>query len=203
MVHHQEPFVQFSPGQLTYNRVSNEALLDGWGALSVNSGSGFVTFGNANWTPLSGGGELLHVVFDVAADATEDTLSFGPLTNLNDGALPVSTVNALFGPDYDVHTADQTGDQQVDLSELLRVIQFFNSGEFHCQEGTEDSYAPGPGDTTSCSPHAGDYNPQDWSISLSELLRLIQFFNSGGYQWCPEEAPPTEDAFCPGPGTLR
>lgn len=36
-------------------------------------------------------------------------------------------------------------------------------------------------------------NPQDWSVSLSELLRLIQFYNSGGYAACLDG----EDGFCP------
>jgi hypothetical protein len=60
------------------------------------------------------------------------------------------------------------------------VIQFFNSGGFGCQVGTEDGYAPNDPDHN-CGPHASDYNPRDWQISLSELLRVIQFFNSGGY----------------------
>lgn len=93
------------------------------------------------------------------------------------------------------HTADPNHDNQISLSELLRIIQFFNSGGLHCQAGTEDGYAPGPGDKI-CLPHSSDYNPQDWLISLSELLRIIQLFNSNGYHWCPGEA--TEDGFCPG-----
>ncbi len=92
-------------------------------------------------------------------------------------------------------TADQNQDNKISLSELLRVIQFFNSNGFHCQAGTEDGYAPGPGDT-SCVPYDSDYNTLDWHINLSELLRVIQFFNSGGYHYCPEEG--TEDGFCPG-----
>jgi hypothetical protein len=48
----------------------------------------------------------------------------------------------------------------------------------------------------SCAPHASDYNPQDWRINLSELLRVIQFFNSGGYHYCPTEG--TEDGYCVG-----
>ena len=91
---------------------------------------------------------------------------------------------------------DQNQDNLISLSELLRIIQFFNSDGFHCQTGTEDGYAPGPGDET-CSTYDSDYNPQDWHISLSELLRVIQFFNSGGYHYCPAEG--TEDGFCPGP----
>jgi hypothetical protein len=46
----------------------------------------------------------------------------------------------------------------------------------------------------SSAQHASDYNPQNWAISLSELLRVIQFYNTGGYQACQEG----EDRFCPG-----
>ena len=94
-----------------------------------------------------------------------------------------------------IHTADQDANNIVSLSELLRVIQFFNSDGLGCEDGTEDGYAPNDPDTE-CAPHASDYNPQDWEVSLSELLRLIQFFNSGGYSYCPDNA--TEDGYCPG-----
>jgi hypothetical protein len=94
------------------------------------------------------------------------------------------------------HSADENGDGKIDLSELLRVIQFFNMKGYHCMPGSEDGYAPGPG-ATNCTPHSSDYNPQDWKISLSELLRVIQFFNIGGYHPCPGQN--TEDGFCPGP----
>ena len=98
------------------------------------------------------------------------------------------------------HSADQDADNQINLSELLRVIQFFNSAGYHCESGTEDGYAPGPGDQ-GCTAHASDYNPEDWEINLSELLRIIQFFNSNGYHACPDEVPPTEDGYCPGSGS--
>ena len=96
------------------------------------------------------------------------------------------------------HTADLNRDGQLGLDEILRVIQFFNSGGLHCAdppESTEDGYAPGTGDTN-CAPHSSDYNPQDWRVDLNELLRLIQFYNVGGYVPCPESN--TEDGFCPG-----
>jgi Leucine-rich repeat (LRR) protein len=92
------------------------------------------------------------------------------------------------------HAADINGDDLISLSELLRTIQFFNSGSFGCQVGTEDGYSPS-GPNQSCTPHSADYNPQDWAISLNELLRMIQFFNSGGYHPCPAG----EDGYCPGP----
>jgi len=94
-------------------------------------------------------------------------------------------------------SADQDGDFFISLSELLRVIQFYNSLGLHCDASTEDGYAPGPTGDTSCSPHNTDYNPQDWTISLTELLRVVQFYNSLGYNYCPSAG--TEDNFCPGP----
>lgn len=100
----------------------------------------------------------------------------------------------------ETHSADQNGDQRISLTELLRVIQFFNVNGFCCAappESTEDGYVPGPGENHSCAPHSSDYNPTDWRISLTELLRLIQFFNIGGYHPCPGQG--MEDGFCPGP----
>jgi len=92
------------------------------------------------------------------------------------------------------HSADRNGDWQINLSELLRVIQFFNSGGYHCDPQGEDGYAPGLEGDKTCQPHASDYKPADWTISLSELLRLIQFFNSGGYHPCEGG----EDGYCAG-----
>lgn len=95
-----------------------------------------------------------------------------------------------------LHAADTDGNWQIDLSELLRVIQFFNMGGYHCAGGedSEDGFMPGVNaDNQTCPAHASDYAPQDWSLSLSELLRTIQFFNTGGYHPCPEG----EDGYCP------
>ncbi|MBI1318255.1 MAG: hypothetical protein GC168_04785 [Candidatus Hydrogenedens sp.] len=91
------------------------------------------------------------------------------------------------------HSADQNGDDEIILSELLRVVQLFNAGVFQCGTGTEDGYALGDADRE-CPPHAGDYNPRDWQFSLSELLRMIQFYSSGGFYECE----PSEDGFCAG-----
>lgn len=93
------------------------------------------------------------------------------------------------------HSADSTPDFMVSLSELLRVIQFYNSQALHCDGASEDGYAPGVG-STDCAHHDSDYNPPDWRISLSELLRLIQLYNVGSYRFCPELT--TEDGFCTG-----
>ena len=44
--------------------------------------------------------------------------------------------------------------------------------------------------------HTADTSP-DYLIYLSELLRVIQFYNAGGYHACPGQN--TEDGYCPGP----
>lgn len=90
------------------------------------------------------------------------------------------------------HSADMDANSTISLSEVLRGIQFYNLDSLHCEDGTEDGYAPGDG-AQDCTPHSSDYNPQDWSIDLSELLRLIQFFNAEGYI----AAQGTEDGFLP------
>jgi hypothetical protein len=98
-----------------------------------------------------------------------------------------------------VQSADRDGNFVISLSELLRVIQFYNSLGYHCADApgdTEDGFVPGAGANQSCLPYDTDYSPQDWVITLSELLRVIQFYNSLGYNYCPEEG--TEDGFCPG-----
>lgn len=100
-----------------------------------------------------------------------------------------------------VHTGDVSANGIIELNELLRIIQFFNTGGYHCADGqtTEDGYAAGPNAAAQdCEYHDSD-SGRDWHINLSELLRFIQFFNSGGYHDCAHLDPPTEDGFCPGP----
>jgi Leucine-rich repeat (LRR) protein len=114
------------------------------------------------------------------------------------------SITAVFEPqgegEIDFHAADRDYDSVLSLSELLRVIQFYNAGGLRCAatpDATEDGYLPGTlNGGTGCAPHTTDYNPQDWLISLSELLRAIQFYNSLGYRYCPGDG--TEDGFCPG-----
>ncbi len=115
------------------------------------------------------------------------------VSNNFDLTLCVSTANAC--AKSGTHTADVSINNVISLSELLRVIQFFNTGSFNCQAGTEDGFGIGGLDIESCCPHDSDYNAQDWAINLTELLRLIQFFNSGGYSFCPMDG--TEDGYCP------
>ena len=96
------------------------------------------------------------------------------------------------------HVSDLANCGRIDLSELLRAIQLFSFGEFHCDDSGEDGYAPGPAlaeGELACPPHSMDYNPQDWSISLDELLRVIQLYNAGAYVPC-QNPDDSEDGFC-------
>jgi hypothetical protein len=95
------------------------------------------------------------------------------------------------------HTADIDGNLQIELSELLRIVQLYNAGSIGCAipiGSTEDGYST-DGVNQDCVAHPSDYAPQNWSLSLSEVLRAVQMFNLGAYSPCP--APDqTEDGFC-------
>ena len=94
----------------------------------------------------------------------------------------------------DYHSADQNRDTYINLSELLRIIQFYNSGGYYCAYVTEDGYAPGASGSYLCDYHDGDYAPSNWRIDLNELLRIIQFYNSAQIHPCETG----EDGFCLG-----
>ena len=80
------------------------------------------------------------------------------------------------------HSADVNKDFKIDFQELNHVIAFQQAQAFHCDSKAYSGYAPGVGDH-SCRFHSSDYlNGPNWKINLSELLRLIQFFNIGGYK---------------------
>ncbi|MCX8065396.1 MAG: hypothetical protein N3G21_09530 [Candidatus Hydrogenedentes bacterium] len=98
-------------------------------------------------------------------------------------------------PVPDFQSTDTNQNYKIELAELLRIIQFFNSSGFHCEEGTEDGYAPGYDgyDNFSCGLHTADYYPPNWHISIEEVLRAIQFFNAVGYFVCPFMS---EDHYC-------
>ncbi|HNT89995.1 MAG TPA: hypothetical protein PKL84_19180, partial [Candidatus Hydrogenedentes bacterium] len=50
--------------------------------------------------------------------------------------ISLAVVGPVFGGP--IHTADRDGDRCVSLSELLRVVQFFNSRAYHCDTEGED-----------------------------------------------------------------
>ena len=102
-------------------------------------------------------------------------------------------------PTFAQHSADISADGQIELSELLRVVQLYNNHGLYCDPEllSEDGYIPGVDhDREDCNPHDSDYGPQDWRVNLTELLRVVQFFNSDGYHLCYESE--SEDGYCVG-----
>ncbi|OQX25343.1 MAG: hypothetical protein BWK80_16065 [Desulfobacteraceae bacterium IS3] len=108
-------------------------------------------------------------------------------------------VTVTVGNIAECHSADYNPpDYEISLSELLRAVQLYECGGYECGEpGTEDGYILNSQFSilnSECRPHDSDYVPQDWKISLNELLRLLQFYNASGYH--KDET--SEDGFVPG-----
>lgn len=91
------------------------------------------------------------------------------------------------------HSADTSGDGALSLSEVLRVIQFYNAAAHHCGN-SEDGYLPGIGDDISCGRHDTDFQQPAWRITLSEVLRAVQLYSAGRHYRCLE----SEDGWCAG-----
>jgi len=107
---------------------------------------------------------------------------------------PTPTVECQF------HSMDYApADWRISLSEFLRVVQLHNgaiAGAYHCDSQAEDGFGIGPGET-GCTPHDTDYNPQDWQLSVEELMRAAELYGGEqGYYHCDPAAP---DGFNPGP----
>ena len=140
------------------------------------------------------GGGLLDFLGDGEGEGTSE----GGLEGEGEGEGQVDVCDQVF-PDCGIHSADSDDNWSINLTELLRVIQFFNIKGYHCVTApatTEDGYVPGSGENHSCDPHDSDYVVQDWKIDLTELLRLVQFFNFQEYQRNTKG----EDGFLPGKG---
>ncbi len=179
--------------------------------------------------PAAGQAELLEWTWNAPAG---ETLGFSyslqvPDGNAIDGSLVAYVEVTLDGesgavlaqPDPLVvevrpayHSADTNRDWRLSLSELLRVIELYNTrsgtqrtGRYQVAEGTADGFN---GDSSSADGaplelpryHSGDYN-RDGHFSLSELLRVIELYNTragttrtGTYR----AAEGTDDGFAPG-----
>lgn len=105
---------------------------------------------------------------------------------LADGCVPF--------PARGAHSGDRNCSGRFELREVLRVVQLYNAGAYHCQAGTEDNFDIGPG-SGQCKPHSADYQGgANFRISLSELLRVMQLFSLGAAQPCTGQS--SEDGFC-------
>jgi formylglycine-generating enzyme required for sulfatase activity len=95
------------------------------------------------------------------------------------------------------HSADwhDGPDGRIDFMELLRVVQLYNAGGYCCAaESNEDGFIPGDCDARECARHSADYDAGPWVLSLSEMLRVVQLYNVGGFTACGESE--AEDGFC-------
>jgi hypothetical protein len=122
------------------------------------------------------------------------TLGYSVFDNAGNEAVATRVVHVVGPCRGPIHSADTNEDGRIQLSELQRVAQFYNIGGYHCAlESSEDGYTAGVGEDQNCNPHNADYATQDWTISLSELLRMIQFYQATGYALCELG----EDGYCP------
>jgi len=114
-----------------------------------------------------------------------------------DDVLQPSELIALGGNVW-IHSGDLNASGGFSLSELLRAVQLFNRGTYSCAANagaSEDGFVAQAGATCDV-PHAADYeNGGDFSLSLAELLRLIQLYNAGGYEYCPDDES-SDDGYC-------
>jgi hypothetical protein len=145
-----------------------------------------------------GGGDSLLTLAEIQSQVPGFLLSqFQTADKNNDGKLSVAELLSTIGGGV-LMSADTNGDFVLSLAELLRLIQLYNVGEYACAANpgaTEDGFEARPQEP-------GDpeclWNSVDTSgegvLSLSELLRAIQFYNLGGYTYCEEQS--HEDGFC-------
>jgi len=114
-------------------------------------------------------------------------------------------------PNQSFHSADSNRDNKISLSELIRVVELYNTrqgsvrtGAYTTQKDTEDGFAPDYSRSSSTILpyyHSADIN-KDGKLSLSELIRVVELYNfrfdtvrTGGYK----KQSGTEDGFSPGP----
>lgn len=178
--------------------VTGAATLDGTLEITLQPGATFTDGQFLDLIDFQGGstGDFASVTFLNAPEGFEGDVEF------TDGKLRLRVITGgTVDPEGEgegqtnaIHSADTDSNGRISLSELLRVIQIYNALGLHCSPGeSEDGYIPGTDDTAEqCAPHDSDFNPQDWTIILGELLQLIQLYNADGYEACVEP-----EAFCP------
>lgn len=106
------------------------------------------------------------------------------------------TMVPQYNPQAGAHAMDADHNGSITLSETLRVVQLYNAPSISCGPSSEDGYQIGPVGGFNCLRHSADYNAKAWKITLSEMLRIVQIFNVGAFNFCPGSG--TEDGYCLG-----
>ncbi|GAB5562154.1 MAG: hypothetical protein SynsKO_38010 [Synoicihabitans sp.] len=160
----------------------------------------------------------LFVLDDGGSIGVEDRIFIFDLANMSQNGTLVSGMDlasgmAVIGTLAGNHDADSDGDFQISLAELLRVIELYNTrsgstrtGAYRVNADTADGYEPHgevEGTTSLERYHSADTD-QNAQLSLAELLRVIELYNTrqgttrtGSYRVNED----TADGFEPDTGT--
>lgn len=152
-------------------------------------------------------GEADYTLEATATSPVGDYVIEVELGTLSAANYTLTAANSVLNITQGYHFADTDRDYHLSLSELLRVIELYNTregtvrtGAYHTDFDSEDRYAPGDEDDIYV-PHTADTNA-DGRISLVELTRVIQLYNyreDGARTGAYRPARATEDGFEPGP----
>ena len=118
-------------------------------------------------------------------------LELGP-ASLGGNLTSLSVTAPYEGQEGVYHSADTNQNGRIEITEVSRVVTFYNAGSCHSDSTTPDGYGPFEG-PQSGPPHDSDFGPQDWRIALRELSRLVTFYNAVRYTVSPF----TQDGFAP------
>ncbi len=169
-----------------------------------------------NWTTVSTS-PLSFTYTTTAPGNASGSVSFTAMANLTVNG---NAIDAMVRPDplqlepqATQHSADIDGDFALNLPELLRVIELYNTrfgttrtGRYRLDGSSEDGFAPdstsGAGEPTTLGEFHSADSDRDGLVSLAELLRVIELYNTregttrtGRYHIDGS----SEDGFAPGP----
>ena len=133
-------------------------------------------------------GYILVVPAGVAGDRTVTTLTAAVRDGVTHQGLALPDP-LMVKPAARLHSADADRNSRIDLFELTRIIEIYNtrsgtqrSGAYRVDATTEDGFAPDRVRTatdvvTLASYHSADVTPRDGRLSLVELTRVIELYN--------------------------
>ncbi len=168
-----------------------------------------------SWTTPPASPLTFTYVLNVPADeASSRTLAATGLVRTGESPQPAALPALVVTAAAPVHSADTNHDNRLNLTELTRAIELYNTRHGTARTGayavaataTEDGFeadaARAPGATAALSLfHSADTN-RDGAIGLFELTRVIELYNArrgntrtGAYR----SQGSTEDGFAPGP----